>query len=76
MAIEYICRYCQIYLGRIDPDGLTEAQLGFDQLTPEERKDIITNDIDGNQYVHVVCETCQEVLESYPERSLLPSLFH
>jgi hypothetical protein len=65
-----------MHLGSIDHYGLTEAQLGFDQLTPEEREDIITNDITGKQVVRVICETCQEVLESYPERSLLPSLFH
>jgi hypothetical protein len=76
MAIEYVCRYCHVHMGRIDSDTLTESELGFDQLTPEERKDIITSDIFGNCYVHIVCESCQEVLEGHPERSLLPSLFH
>lgn len=76
MAIHYICRHCQKSIGRIDSSRVTEAQLGFDQLTPEERKDIITSDIKGNQVVKVTCESCQQVLENDPERVLYPSLFH
>jgi Protein of unknown function (DUF2757) len=76
MAYEYVCRYCHTLIGKIDHQEITEEQLGFDRLTPEEREDIITNDVYGNQQIRVVCETCQEVLESYPERSLLPCLFH
>ncbi|MGA8942993.1 MAG: anti-sigma-F factor Fin family protein [Thermoactinomyces sp.] len=76
MAIRYICRHCQKSIGTIDSPLVTESQLGFDQLTPEERKDIITSDIDGNRVVRVTCETCQDVLENNPERLLFPSLFH
>lgn len=76
MAIEYVCRYCNTSLGFLDGNGLTEAQLGFDQLTPEERKDIITSDTDGNRQVRVICESCQQALENNPERMISPYLFH
>ncbi|TCS94294.1 anti-sigma-F factor Fin family protein [Hazenella coriacea] len=76
MAIEYVCRYCHATVGKLESSDLTESQLGFDQLTPEERKDIITIDTNGNQRVRIVCESCQEVLERTPELSLQPYLFH
>ncbi|MRG27020.1 MULTISPECIES: anti-sigma-F factor Fin [Laceyella] len=76
MAIYYVCRHCRLPLGHIADGQATESQLGFDQLTPEERKDIITNDAAGNQVVNITCESCQQVLESHPERVLYPSLYH
>ncbi|MFC7443359.1 anti-sigma-F factor Fin [Laceyella putida] len=76
MAIYYVCRHCGLPLGHITDGQVTESQLGFDQLTPEERKDIITNDMDGNQVVKITCESCQQVLEADPERVLYPSLYH
>jgi hypothetical protein len=76
MAIFYVCRHCGHPLGTIKTGSVTESQLGFDQLTPDERKDIITSDMDGNQIVRVTCESCQLVLENDPERLLFPSLFH
>jgi hypothetical protein len=76
MSIQYICRYCQTKMGSLDGHELTESQLGFDQLTAEERADIITSDIDGSCQVRVVCESCQQLLERFPERVLDQYLFH
>lgn len=76
MAIYYLCRHCGLSLGHIADGQVSESQLGFDRLTPEERKDIITNDMDGNQVVNITCESCQQVLETHPERMLYPSLYH
>jgi hypothetical protein len=76
LTIVYVCRHCGITLGILEGTGLSEEKLGFDQLTPDERRDIITNDMDGNQIVRVTCESCQQVLESHPERVLLPDLYH
>ncbi|GAE09947.1 hypothetical protein JCM10914_6341 [Paenibacillus sp. JCM 10914] len=50
---------------------ITEAQLGFDSLTPEERKDIIAYDFNGEVMVRVTCDHCREALEAHPELSLL-----
>jgi hypothetical protein len=76
MSIRYVCRYCQTRIGTLDGNGLTESQLGFDQLTMEERADIITNDMDGSYQVRVVCESCQQLLDQFPERVLDQYLFH
>lgn len=76
MKLQYICRYCKSPLGEIESTGLTEQQLGFDLLTEEERKDIITSNINGIQQVQIVCETCQQTLEKNPELHLLPQFYH
>ena len=76
MRLEYICRYCQTWLGSIDRGDLSDQQLGFDRLTPEEREDIITSNINGIQQVRIICETCQQTLEENPDLYLLPQLFH
>lgn len=76
MEWRYICRYCQIDLGKLNNGQVNESQLGFDQLTPEERKDIITSNINGDTQVRVVCETCQQTLEYNPDLLLETQLYH
>lgn len=71
MAINYICRHCRSFQGRIDSAGITESQLGFDSLTLEERRDIIAYDFNGEMTVKVTCEHCREALEAHPELSLI-----
>lgn len=71
MAINYICRHCRTFQGRIESNEISESQLGFDSLTPEERKDIIAYDFNGDVTVRVTCEHCREALEINPELSLL-----
>ncbi|OYD06365.1 anti-sigma-F factor Fin family protein [Paludifilum halophilum] len=75
MAITYTCRYCNTHIGRIDDDRVTELQLGFHWLTPDERRDIISYDAAGHSHVRVICETCQEMLEKNPELTLLSHPF-
>jgi hypothetical protein len=71
MAIKYICRHCLTFQGEINSNDVNEAQLGFHFLTPEERRDIISYNIDGDVTVKVVCDYCREALEENPELSLL-----
>ena len=75
MRLEYICRYCHSHLGSIDREHLSDQQLGFDRLTPEERADIITSNMNGTQQVRIICETCQQTLEENPDLYLLPQLY-
>lgn len=69
MAINYVCRYCKTPLGQLNRLFFSEEQLGFDTLTSEERKDIITYDAFGNITVRVICDYCQEAVEEHPELS-------
>lgn len=74
MAVHYICRHCKTALGSISSDfRVTEHQLGFHFLTPEERSDIIAYDLSGDVRVNVVCEYCSEALQNNPELLLVSS---
>lgn len=71
MAIKYVCRHCQTAQGEINSGDVSEFQLGFHFLTPEERKDIIAYSQNGDITVKVTCEYCREALEAHPELSLV-----
>ncbi len=67
MAIYYYCRHCQVQVGTIEQSIISASELGFDHLTGEERKEMIDYDGNGNVYVKVICEDCQEALERNPD---------
>ncbi|SDE53675.1 Protein of unknown function [Paenibacillus sp. UNCCL117] len=71
MAVTYTCRHCQTFIGEIRGGAASEFQLGFHFLTPEERRDIISYNPNGDITVKVVCDYCKEALEANPELSLL-----
>ncbi|WP_059048746.1 anti-sigma-F factor Fin family protein [Paenibacillus senegalimassiliensis] len=71
MAINYVCRHCRTLIGRIEATGVTEAQLGFHSLTPDERRDIIAYDSHGEMTVRVTCDYCREAIDHNPELLLL-----
>lgn len=71
MTVKYICRHCQTSIGEIHQGEVNEYQLGFHFLTPEERRDIISYNPNGDVTVKVVCDYCKEALEANPELSLL-----
>ncbi|GBG10302.1 hypothetical protein B1748_27640 [Paenibacillus sp. MY03] len=71
MAVNYICRHCKTSIGSIEGNTVTERELGFHSLTPEERSDIIAYDSSGNVTVKVVCDYCNEALSSNPDLMLI-----
>jgi hypothetical protein len=73
MAVNYICRHCKSAIGSIDSTSVSEFQLGFHFLTPEERSDIIAYNPNGDVTVKVICDYCREAIETNPELSLVTS---
>ncbi|GMK41660.1 hypothetical protein PCCS19_47170 [Paenibacillus sp. CCS19] len=73
MAVNYICPHCRSTVGTIDNASVTEQQLGFHFLTPEERSDIIAYNPNGDVIVNVVCDYCREAIEANPELVLIPN---
>jgi len=71
MTVKYICRHCNTMVGENIEDTVNEFQLGFHFFTPDERRDIIAYNSNGEVTVKVVCDYCSQTLESYPELSLL-----
>ncbi|WP_019536486.1 anti-sigma-F factor Fin family protein [Paenibacillus ginsengihumi] len=73
MSVKYICRHCQTPIGEISQGEVSEFRLGFHFLTPDERRDIISYNLNGDVIVKVVCDYCKEALDANPELSLLTS---
>ncbi len=73
MSVKYICRHCNMSMGQIEKEDVTEYQLGFHFLTPEERMDILTYGANGDVTVKIVCDYCKQALERHPELSLIPN---
>ncbi|GIP19602.1 anti-sigma-F factor Fin [Paenibacillus montaniterrae] len=71
MAVNYICRYCKTHIGSIDNALVSEQQLGLHSLTADERNDMITYNGNGDLVVHLVCDYCNEALNSNPELNLV-----
>lgn len=71
MAVNYICRHCQMSLGQLEHTEATDYRLGLQFLTPEERKRIIAYNSNGDVTVRVICDYCSQTLTHYPELSLL-----
>lgn len=71
MTVKYVCRHCRSLIGEIASDQVSEYQLGFHFLTPDERKDIIAYNSDGGVTVSMTCDYCKETLDQHPELSLL-----
>jgi hypothetical protein len=67
MTIRYICPHCGILHAAIDHPEATEERLGFDSLTPEERKHIISYKANGDTVAYITCEHCSEAIHRYPE---------
>jgi len=71
MSVRYVCRHCKTNIGTLDSQYVSEFQLGFHFLTPEERRDIISYDSGGDVTVRVVCDYCREALDANPELALV-----
>ncbi|RKN65746.1 anti-sigma-F factor Fin family protein [Paenibacillus ginsengarvi] len=71
MAVKYVCRHCATSLGEIDNALVSEAQLGFHFLTPEERSDIITYSQGGDILVRLTCDYCRKALDEHPELNMV-----
>lgn len=73
MAIKYYCRHCGTNVGEIQEDHISEYELGFHHLTPDERAELISYQSGGEITVKVVCDYCKLALDANPELSLLPN---
>lgn len=71
MSVNYCCRHCGTMIGKIEDPTVTEYQLGFHFLTPEERRDIITYNQKGDIFVKTICDYCKEAIDAHPELVLV-----
>lgn len=71
MAVNYVCRHCNMPLGRFESADVPEYRLGFQFLTAEERRRIIAYNSNGDVTVRLICDYCSQTLEEHPELALL-----
>lgn len=71
MSVKYVCKHCRSAMANFSGERVSELQLGLHFLTPEERKDIISYDSNGDMTVHLICDYCLEALEAHPELALI-----
>lgn len=73
MAVIYQCRHCNQQVGAFHHETVNTEHLGLDQLTEEERTDMVQMHENGNMEIKTICENCQEALESNPHYHELDS---
>jgi hypothetical protein len=76
MVVQYFCRRCGTDIGRIDHKEMSYSRLGFNNLSLEERMEMLHYETNGDLHVKVICEDCQESLERYPDYHALHTFLH
>ena len=71
MSFRYECRCCGMRIGEINRSDISEDQLGFSSLTPEERQHIISKEQGGDTVIRILCDYCRDALNEHPELNLV-----
>ncbi|MFA1822376.1 anti-sigma-F factor Fin [Virgibacillus oceani] len=66
MSIIYTCKHCRQEIGRLQEKVVDSSVLGFQQLTKEEKEEMIQYAENGDMIVHAICESCEESLSQHP----------
>ncbi|HLS08102.1 anti-sigma-F factor Fin family protein [Lentibacillus sp.] len=67
MSVVYNCRHCGQEIGRLDQRMVDTSMLGLDQLSPEDKRDMINYGANGEVTIKSICENCEESLGSHPQ---------
>lgn len=67
MSVIYQCRHCGQKIGEVDHQFLDTTMLGFNELTAEEKQEMIRYEKNGNIHVSAICDDCYDTLSKHPE---------
>ena len=67
MSFVYKCRHCENIIGKLEQVTLSTSRLGLDQLSNEDKKDMIHYQSNGDVHIHTICESCEESLGHHPQ---------
>jgi len=67
MSFVYTCRHCGHVIGKLEQELLNTARLGFDQLSTEDRQEMIRYQSNGDIHIKSICESCEETLGNHPQ---------
>lgn len=76
MAIHYYCRHCHGNVGKLSKWEADLDQLGLNDLSSEERKEMMSYDSQGNIHVKIICEECENTLRENPDYHAYESFLH
>lgn len=68
MSIVYRCRHCEYMVGTLMKENIDIPKLGWDQLTAEERKEMVQYGENGDILIQTICESCESALAHHPDR--------
>ncbi|WP_226038371.1 anti-sigma-F factor Fin family protein [Aquibacillus saliphilus] len=66
MAVVYQCNHCGNVIGQLDQQVIDTSTLGFNELSNQDRKEMIEYQVNGDIKIKTICEDCQESLENNP----------
>lgn len=75
MAIHYYCRHCMQNVGRID-SSVDGGRLGLEQLSEEDKQDMVSQDDRGHVHIKTICEECERTLQDFPAYHEQESFLH
>lgn len=64
--ITYFCRHCRNSIGSLSHDMVDTNVLGIEELSEQDRSEMIQHKENGDVHVQTICENCQNALESNP----------
>lgn len=67
MPIVYKCRHCGQEIGKLDQQMVDVSMLGLDELSPDDQRDMISYEANGDVQIKVICESCEDSLGSHPQ---------
>ncbi|HLR74790.1 MAG TPA: anti-sigma-F factor Fin family protein [Virgibacillus sp.] len=67
MSIVYKCRHCGHVIGKIEQNVVDTSMLGWDQLSADDKKEMIQYNVNGDIHIKAICENCEESLGRHPE---------
>lgn len=76
VSITFKCRHCTRVIGELDQRIVNTSNLGFDQLSLEEQKEMIKFHHNGDISVYAICESCEVSLEHHPHYHELDYFIH
>ncbi|HLS59818.1 MAG TPA: anti-sigma-F factor Fin family protein [Virgibacillus sp.] len=67
MSIVYKCKHCGHVIGQLNQHVLHTSILGWDQLTNEDKMNMIHYQKNGDVHIQAICENCEESLGQHPQ---------
>lgn len=66
MSIVYKCRHCGQVIGELSKKYDQVISLGWDQLSDEDKQEMIQYQDNGDIHVQAICEGCEDSLHHHP----------